>query len=119
VIKSIEVYGEMHRYIPVIAHKAGFRKIGEKAIEHFPRKYGNTKFGIERFFNGFLDLLSIMFVSRFGKRPMHLFGFIGTIMFFIGLAAAAYLGITKLYAVTHDIQARLLTDRPSFYSSLA
>jgi len=119
VVKSIEVYGEMHRYIPVIAHKAGFRKIGEKVIEHFPRKYGTTKFGIERFLNGFLDLLSIMFVSRFGRRPMHLFGFIGTIMFVIGFSAAAYLGISKLYAVTHDIQARLLTQRPSFYISLA
>ncbi|MBK5284374.1 MAG: glycosyltransferase [Bacteroidia bacterium] len=119
VVKSIEVYGEMHRYIPVIAHKAGFRKIGEKVIEHFPRKYGTTKFGIERFLNGFLDLLSIMFVSRFGRSPMHLFGFIGTVMFVIGFAAAAYLGISKLYAVTHDIQARLLAQRPSFYISLA
>ena len=118
VIKSIEVYGEMHRYIPVIAHKAGFRKIGEKVVEHFPRKYGVTKFGIERFFNGFLDLLSIMFVSRFGRRPMHLFGFIGTIMFIIGFLAAAYLGAGKIYSVTHDLPARLLTDRPSFYISL-
>src|SRR6185295_413264 len=107
VIKSIEVYGEMHRYIPVIAHKAGFRKIGEKVVEHFPRKYGATKFGIERFFNGFLDLLSIMFVSRFGRRPMHLFGFLGTIMFVIGFAAAAYLGISKLYSVTYNLPARL------------
>jgi glycosyltransferase involved in cell wall biosynthesis len=119
VVKSIEVYGEMHRYIPVIAHKAGFRKIGEKVVEHFPRKYGVTKFGIERFFNGFLDLLSIMFVSRFGRRPMHLFGFIGTIMFIIGFLAAAYLGASKIYAVTNNLPARLLTDRPSFYISLA
>lgn len=118
VVKSIEVYGEMHRYIPVIAHKAGFRKIGEKVVEHFPRKYGVTKFGIERFFNGFLDLLSIMFVSRFGRRPMHLFGFIGTIMFIIGFLAAAYLGAGKIYAVANDLPARLLTDRPSFYISL-
>ena len=119
VVKSIEVYGEMHRYIPVIAHKAGFRKIGEKVVEHFPRKHGITKFGIERFLNGFLDLLSIMFVSRFGRRPMHLFGFLGTIMFTIGLVAAAYLGAGKIYAVTHQLPARLLTDRPSFYISLA
>ena len=118
VVKSIEVYGEMHRYIPVIAHKAGFTRIGEKAVEHFPRKYGTTKFGMERFFNGFLDLLSIMFVSRFGRRPMHLFGFIGTLMFIIGLVSAAYLGITKLYAVSHELHARLITDRPSFYISL-
>jgi len=119
VVKSIEVYGEMHRYIPVIVHKAGFRKIGEKVVEHFPRKYGVTKFGFERFFNGFLDLLSIMFVSRFGRRPMHLFGFLGTLMFIIGFASAAYLGVTKLYAVNHDLHARLITDRPSFYISLA
>ena len=119
VVKSIEVYGEMHRYIPVIAHKAGFRKIGEKVVEHFQRKYGVTKFGIERFFNGFLDLLSIMFVARFGRRPMHLFGFLGTIMFVIGFAAAAYLGGSKIYAVANNLPARLLTDRPSFYISLA
>src|SRR3954470_7248894 len=101
VIKSIEVYGEMHRYIPVISKWAGFYKIGEKVVEHRARKYGVTKFGLERFVNGFLDLLSIMFVSRFGKRPMHLFGFIGTIMFGVGFLAAAYLGITKLWVVYH------------------
>jgi len=118
VVKSIEVYGEMHRYIPVIARWAGFEKIGEKVIEHRARKYGITKFGWERFVNGFLDLLSIMFVSRFGKRPMHLFGFIGTLMFFIGLAAATYLGINKLWTVYHNEYARMITDRPSFYIAL-
>jgi glycosyltransferase involved in cell wall biosynthesis len=118
VIKNIEVYGEMHRYIPVIARWAGFTKIGEKVVEHRARKYGITKFGWERFVNGFLDLLSIMFVSRFGKRPMHLFGFIGTLMFAIGFLAAAYLGVSKLYAVTHNEYARLITQRPSFYISL-
>jgi glycosyltransferase involved in cell wall biosynthesis len=119
VVKSIEVYGEMHRYIPVIAKWAGFRKIGEKVVEHRARKYGTTKFGLERFINGFLDLLSITFVSRFGKRPMHLFGMLGTVMFFIGFVAAAFLGAGKLYAVYHNLPARLITDRPSFYIALS
>ena len=118
VVKNIEVYGEMHRYIPVIAKWAGFKKIGEKTVEHHPRKYGKTKFGFERFINGFLDLLSINFVSRFGKRPMHLFGTLGLIMFAVGFFGAAYLGASKIYAVTHHIAARLLTQRPSFYISL-
>lgn len=118
VVKNIEVYGEMHRYIPVIAKWNGFSKITEKAVEHRARKYGVTKFGLERFVNGFLDLLSIMFVTKFGKRPMHLFGFIGCIMFFIGFVAAGYLGVTKLWAVTQNEYARLITDRPSFYISL-
>lgn len=118
-VKTIEVYGEMHRYIPVIAKWAGFTRIGEKVVEHRARKYGVTKFGIERFINGFLDLLSITFVSRFGKRPMHLFGLLGSIMFFIGLTVALYLGINKLYSVYSNMPARLLTDRPSFYISLA
>jgi len=118
VIKSIEVYGEMHRYIPVIAKWAGFSKITEKAVEHRARKYGVTKFGLERFVNGFLDLLSIMFVSRFGKRPMHFFGLVGTLMFVAGFVLSAYLGASKLYAVSMNLPARLLTDRPSFYISL-
>jgi glycosyltransferase involved in cell wall biosynthesis len=118
VIKSIEVYGEMHRYIPVIAKWAGFSKITEKAVEHRARKYGVTKFGLERFVNGFLDLLSIMFVSRFGKRPMHFFGLVGTLMFVTGFVLSAYLGASKLYAVSMNLPARLLTDRPSFYISL-
>ena len=118
VVKSIEVYGEMHRYIPVIAKWAGFYKIGEKVVEHRARKYGKTKFGIERFVNGFLDLLSIMFVSRFGKRPMHLFGTIGTFLFILGFLFAAYLGASKLYMVHHLEQSRLIANRPSFYISL-
>lgn len=118
VVKSIEVYGEMHRYIPVIAKWAGFDKITEKVVEHRARKYGNTKFGLERFVNGFLDLMSIMFVSKFGKRPMHLFGSLGTLLFLVGFFLSAYLGLSKLYAVYTNVPARLLTDRPSFYISL-
>jgi len=115
VVKSIEVYGEMHRYIPVIAKWAGFTKIAEKAVTHQERKYGTTKFGLERFVNGFLDLLSITFVSRFGKSPMHLFGFLGTIMFVIGFAITLYLGIDKLFINPKGI---LIADRPVFYLSL-
>lgn len=115
VIKSIEVYGEMHRYIPVIAKWAGFTKIGEKAVAHQERKYGTTKFGLERFVNGFLDLLSIVFVSRFGKSPMHLFGFLGTIMFVIGFLITLYLGIDKLFINPKGV---LIADRPVFYLSL-
>jgi glycosyltransferase involved in cell wall biosynthesis len=118
VIKSIEVYGEMHRYIPVIAKWAGFAKIGEKEVQHQERKYGKSKFGLERFVNGFLDLMTITFVSRFGKRPMHFFGLLGSIMFFIGFVAAVYLGVGKLYCVYHHLPARLLTQRPSFYIAL-
>ena len=119
VIKGIEVYGEMHRYIPVIAKWAGFTKIGEKEVQHQERKYGTTKFGIERFINGFLDLLSISFVSKFGKRPMHLFGFLGTIMFVIGFCVAVYLGANKLYWVYLNEPAILITQRPSFYIALS
>jgi glycosyltransferase involved in cell wall biosynthesis len=118
VVKSIEIYGEMHRYIPVIAKRAGFGKIGEKAVEHHARKFGKSKFGFSRFINGFLDLLTISFVTRFGKRPMHLFGLLGSLMFLLGFLGAAYLGISKLIAVYNDIPARLLTNRPSFYISL-
>jgi glycosyltransferase involved in cell wall biosynthesis len=95
VVKNIEVYGEMHRYIPVIAKWAGYNKIGEKVVQHFPRKYGRTKFGMERLVKGYLDLLSITFISRFGKRPMHLFGTLGTFLFIIGLAIGIYLTIAK------------------------
>lgn len=118
VVKSIEVYGEMHRYIPVIAKWAGFTKIGEKPVAHQERKYGVTKFGLERFVNGFLDLMTITFVSKFGKRPMHFFGLLGSIVFFIGFIAATYLGVSKLYHAFNHIPARLLTDRPSFYIAL-
>ena len=113
VIKSIEVYGEMHRFIPVLAKLAGFRKIGEKVVEHRPRKYGKTKFGWERFINGFLDLTSILFVGKFGKRPMHFFGLWGTIAFFVGLLISLYLIIGKF--IFTDFA---LTNRPAFYLAL-
>ncbi|WP_207493489.1 glycosyltransferase family 2 protein [Aridibaculum aurantiacum] len=113
VIKSIEVYGEMHRYIPVIAKWAGFRKIGEKVVEHRARKYGTTKFGWERFINGFLDLATITFVSKFGKRPMHFFGLYGTLSFLIGTLMIIYLVIAKI--VSTDFS---LTNRPSFYIAM-
>ena len=113
VVKSVEVYGEMHRYIPVLAKWAGFRKIGEKVVQHRARKYGVTKFGWERFVNGFLDLLSITFVSRFGKRPMHLFGLLGTLSFIFGFIIAAYLTFAKF-----AFQAYKMTDRPMFYFGL-
>jgi glycosyltransferase involved in cell wall biosynthesis len=110
VIKCIEVYGEMHRYIPVLAKWAGFRKIGEKVVEHRARQYGVTKFGWERFVNGFLDLFSIMFVGKFGKRPMHFFGLWGSIVFLIGLCIWIYLGIAKFAFSQYN-----MTDRPIFY----
>jgi glycosyltransferase involved in cell wall biosynthesis len=119
VVKSIEVYGEMHRFIPVMARAAGFNKIGEKVVQHRPRKYGTSKFGWNRFINGFLDLLTITFLSKFGKKPMHIFGLIGTFLFLLGFGFAAYLGVHKLYCVFTHHPARLLTQRPSFYISLA
>ncbi|MGZ3861887.1 MAG: glycosyltransferase family 2 protein [Bacteroidia bacterium] len=118
VVKSIEVYGEMHRYIPVIAKWAGFGKIGEKVVMHRERKYGTTKFGFERFINGFLDLLTITFISKFGKRPMHLFGLLGTLMFMIGFVVAAWLGAEKLYVAFHNQRAPLVTSNPWFYIAL-
>lgn len=118
VIKSVEIYGEMHRYIPVIAKQAGFRKIGEKIVQHQKRKYGVTKFGIDRFIKGYLDLISITFITKFGKRPMHLFGTLGTLMFFVGFLAAVYLGVKKLYLLSHHLPARLITESPYFYLAL-
>ncbi|MBN2682783.1 MAG: glycosyltransferase [Bacteroidales bacterium] len=118
VIKSIEVYGEMHRYIPVLAKEAGFTKIGEKPVQHQKRKYGTTKFGLERFVNGFLDLMSISFMTRFGKRPMHFFGTLGILMFFLGFIAAAYLGIRKLYFVYNNVLIERVTESPYFFISL-
>jgi glycosyltransferase involved in cell wall biosynthesis len=118
VVKNIEIYGEMHRYIPVIANYAGFTRIGEKVVAHQSRKYGVTKFGLDRFVKGFLDLLSISFVSKFGRRPMHFFGMIGTIMFVLGFIAAAWLGAQKLYNLHHGIKAILVTSSPYFYISL-
>jgi glycosyltransferase involved in cell wall biosynthesis len=115
VIKSIEVTGEMHRYIPVLAKSAGFVNIGEKIVRHQARKYGKTKFGMERFVRGFLDLITISFLSRFGKRPMHLFGTWGALMLFVGFCFAVYLGIDKLFINTTG---RLITERPQFYIAL-
>ena len=115
VVKNIEVSGEMHRYIPVLAKNAGFSKIGEQIVQHQARKYGSTKFGMERFINGFLDLITIWFISKFGKRPMHLFGALGVLMFMIGFAFAFYLGIDKLFINTSG---RLITEKPQFYISL-
>ena len=118
VVKNIEVYGEMHRYIPALAKWAGFTKIGEKVVQHQERKYGVTKFGLERFVNGFLDLLSITFVGKFGKRPMHLFGLFGTLMFAFGFLLALYIGAEKVYYLTQGVKARLVTDIPQFYIGL-
>ena len=118
VVKEVEVHGEMHRYIPVLAKWAGFTNIGEKVVAHQARKYGVTKFGIERFINGFLDLVTITFVTRFGKKPMHLFGFLGSIMFFTGFVISAGMGIDKLYRISAGIEARLITDQPLFYIAL-
>ncbi|MEX0288599.1 MAG: glycosyltransferase, partial [Flavobacteriaceae bacterium] len=115
VVKSIEVSGEMHRYIPVLAKSAGFSRIGEKVVKHQARKYGKTKFGMERFINGFLDLITIWFVSKFGKRPMHLFGALGVLMFLIGFGFSLYLGIDKLFI---NPTGRLITDRPQFFVAL-
>jgi glycosyltransferase involved in cell wall biosynthesis len=115
VVKNIDVNGEMHRYIPVLAKNAGFHKIGEKIVKHQARKYGETKFGMDRFINGFLDLITIWFLSRFGKRPMHLFGALGVIMFIIGFGFTLYLGIDKLFLNPYG---RLITERPQFYVAL-
>ncbi|HOU95736.1 MAG TPA: glycosyltransferase family 2 protein [Bacteroidales bacterium] len=119
VVKSIEVFGEMHRYIPILAKEAGFMKIGEKVVEHRPRKYGTTKYGFDRFIKGYLDLLTIGFITRFGKSPMHLFGSLGTLMFLAGFIMAAYLGIRKLHYVSHNLRAPLVTDSAWFYIALA
>jgi len=118
VVKGIEVYGEMHRYIPLLARKAGFGKIGEKVVEHRARKYGSSKYGIDRFIKGYLDLVTIGFITRFGKSPMHLFGSIGTLMFLIGFIMAGYLGIRKLVFLHNHMRATLVTDSPYFYIAL-
>ncbi|MBB5394591.1 glycosyltransferase family 2 protein [Mucilaginibacter sp. AK015] len=118
VVKNIEVYGEMHRYIPVIAKWAGFTKIGEQVVEHRARKYGKTKFGWTRFINGFLDLLSIFFVGKFGKRPMHFFGAMGTLSFFAGIVITIWMLSEKLYLIAHKLPYRDVTDNPLFYIAL-
>ena len=118
VVKSVEVHGEMHRYIPVLAKWAGFANITEQVVEHQSRKYGETKFGLERFVNGFLDLLTITFVTRFGKKPMHFFGVIGTLMFMLGFGIFGFIVIEKLYAISNSIQAKNIADISIFYIAL-
>ncbi|HNU78643.1 MAG: glycosyltransferase family 2 protein [Prolixibacteraceae bacterium] len=118
VVKSIEVYGEMHRYIPILAKHAGFTRIGEKVVQHQSRKYGKTKFGIERFINGYLDLLSVTFISRFAKKPMHFFGLIGTFVFLLGFIAAIVVGVNKLTMLARGIRAPLVADNPWFFIAL-
>lgn len=118
VVKAVKVSGEMHRYIPVLAKNEGFKKIGEKVVIHQARKYGETKFGMNRFVNGFLDLITISFLSKFGKRPMHFFGLLGTIMFVFGFFSAVYIGAMKLYKLSNDMKTILVTDDPWFYIAL-
>ena len=118
VVKNVEVSGEMHRYIPVLAKNAGFGKIGEKVVKHQPRKYGESKFGISRFINGFLDLITIWFLSKFGKRPMHLFGALGSVMFIIGFIAAGFIGINKLIRLYNHYPTIKVTENPWFFIAL-
>lgn len=118
VIKSIEIYNDMHRYIPALAKNAGFTNIGEKVVEHSPRKYGKTKFGLSRFFNGYLDLITLWFLSVFGKKPMHFFGFLGSLMFFVGFVAIVVVGASKIYAMKHGLGYRLITDSPYFFLAI-
>ena len=118
VIKTVKVSGEMHRYIPVLAKNEGFTKIGEKVVKHQARKYGVTKFGMDRFVNGFLDLITISFLSKFGKRPMHFFGLLGTFMFLFGMTSAFYIGVLKIYKLYNDFKTILVTDNPWFYIAL-
>ncbi|MEG1188274.1 MAG: glycosyltransferase family 2 protein [Bacteroidales bacterium] len=118
VVKNIELYGDMHRYIPYLAKNAGFTKIGEKAVQHQSRKYGITKFGLDRFVNGYLDLMTLWFLSRFGVKPMHFFGLLGTLMFILGFFSIIAVGAYKLYALSSGIPYRLVTDTPYFYLAL-
>lgn len=118
VIKSIEVFGEMHRYIPMLARDAGYKNIGEKVVQHQARKFGVTKYGLDRFIKGYLDLLTITFITRFGKSPMHLFGLLGSLMFLAGFALALYLGLNKLSFIRNGLSAPLVADSPYFYIAL-
>lgn len=118
VVKSIEVFGEMHRYIPILAKRAGYERIGEKVVQHQARKFGESKFGWERFINGFLDLLTITFIARFGKKPMHLFGSLGSLMFFLGFVLFAWIGGEKVYYILMDVPAKNITDISGFYIAL-
>lgn len=118
VVKSIEIFGEMHRYIPVLAKQAGFKRIGEKVVQHQERKYGVTKFGLDRFVNGFLDLFTVIFVTKFGKKPMHLFGTLGMLMFLIGGGITVWIVASKLYAQFNQLAYRVVTSQPLFYIAL-
>ena len=118
VIKNIEVFGEMHRYIPFLAKNAGFTNIGEKVVEHRKRQFGETKFGLNRFVNGYLDLMTLWFLSRFGKKPMHFFGLYGSLMFLLGFMAVIVVGVNKLIAIFEHIKAPLVTESPYFYLSM-
>lgn len=118
VVKNIEVYGEMHRYIPFLAKNAGFTRIGEKVVEHRKREFGETKFGLNRFVNGYLDLMTLWFLSRFGKKPMHFFGLIGSLTFILGFFAVVAVGLNKLIAIIQHVKAPLITDNPYFYLSM-
>lgn len=118
VVKSIEVYGEMHRFIPYLAKNAGFEKIGEKVVRHQARKYGSSKFGMERFMNGFLDLMTISFLQKFGRKPMHLFGVVGTLMFLAGLICSVWLIVEKLVRQSHGLAFRQVADQPLFYAAI-
>ena len=118
VVKSIEIYSDMHRYIPILAKDAGFQKIGEKEVKHQARKYGESKFGASRFVNGYLDLMTIWFLNKFGKKPMHFFGLLGSITFLVGVIAVIVVGAARLYNLHHDLPSRLVTQSPYFYISL-
>ena len=118
VVKNIEIYNDMHRYVPYLAKIAGFNRIGEKEVHHQARKFGTTKFGISRFFNGYLDLLTLWFLSKFGRKPMHFFGLLGSLMFFVGLISVIGVGVSKLYAMNNGMPYRLVTSSPYFYISL-
>jgi len=118
VVKNIEVYGEMHRYIPYLAKNAGFTNIGEKVVEHRKREFGETKFGLNRFVNGYLDLMTLWFLSKFGKKPMHFFGLYGTLMFLLGFMAVVAVGVNKLIAIMSHLKAPLVTDSPYFYLAI-
>jgi hypothetical protein len=118
VVKNIEVYSEMHRYIPYLAKNAGFTNIGEKVVEHRKRQFGETKFGLNRFINGYLDLLTLWFLSKFGKKPMHFFGLYGSLMFFLGFMAVIAVGVNKLIAIIQHVKAPLVTESPYFYLAL-
>jgi len=118
VVKNIEVYGEMHRYIPFLAKNAGFTRIGEKVVEHRKREFGETKFGLNRFVNGYLDLMTLWFLNKFGKKPMHLFGLYGSLMFFLGFLSVIVVGVNKLIAIIEHVKAPLVTDSPYFYLAM-